>query len=134
LMQQQPRQFSNNFLTYSQFILCWHCGIQEDHKLAVLRLFANFLCTMMSTLVAALGHGGNPMSNIREEQSQTLENAGRIIFQAVVEEDYECLARTFATNARNSLVSYMSMKSRWARQQESMAKSGKKTMLRRDET
>jgi hypothetical protein len=82
---------------------------------------------MMSTLAAALGHGGNTTANINgEEHPQPIENTGRLIFQAVVEEDYESLAKAFATNARNSLVSYMSMKSRWARQQESMAKSGKK--------
>jgi hypothetical protein len=81
---------------------------------------------MMSSLAAALGHGGNPLSLRRDELTQPLDNAGCLIFQAVVEEDYESLAKAFAINARNSLVSYMSMKSRWARQQESMAKSGKK--------
>jgi hypothetical protein len=53
------------------------------------------------------------------------EEAGPRVFQAVVEDDYEGLAQIFATHARNSLVSYMSVKSRWARQQENMAKSGK---------
>ncbi len=52
------------------------------------------------------------------------QNPGHEIFQAVVDGDFESLAKTFAINARNSLISYMSMKSRWARQQESLAKSG----------
>ena len=46
------------------------------------------------------------------------------IFQAVVEEDYDGLVKIFAENARNSVISYISMKSRWARQQDYMAQSG----------
>jgi hypothetical protein len=47
------------------------------------------------------------------------------IFQAVVEKDYNGLIQIFAENARDSVLSYISMKSRWARQQQdSMTKSG----------
>lgn len=47
------------------------------------------------------------------------------IFQAVVEKDYNGLMQIFAENARDSILSYISMKSRWARQQQdSMTKSG----------
>jgi hypothetical protein len=56
--------------------------------------------------------------------TQIQQHPGQQIFQAVVEENYDSLVKIFAVNARNSLVSYMSMKSRWERQQESMAKSG----------
>lgn len=47
------------------------------------------------------------------------------IFQAVVEENYEGLANMFAENARNSVASYLSMKTRWARRHDFMAKSGR---------
>ncbi|KAG7346676.1 pfs, nacht and ankyrin domain containing protein [Nitzschia inconspicua] len=57
---------------------------------------------------------------------QRVEEVGPLIFQAVVGEDYDSLAKLFASHARSSLVSYMSMKSRWARQQESKAKSEEK--------
>ena len=65
----------------------------------------------------------------QQQQQQNMllqhhQHPGPQIFQAVAEEDYDRLTKLFAVNARNSLVSYMSMKSRWARQQESMAKSG----------
>jgi hypothetical protein len=66
------------------------------------------------------------MANLQQEHEQTTHQPGHQVFQAVVEDDCENLVKVFATNARNSLVSYMSMKSRWARQrQDSMAKSGK---------
>lgn len=48
------------------------------------------------------------------------------IFEAVVEKDYDGLAKIFAENARNGVSSYVSMKARWARQQDSMAKSEEK--------
>jgi hypothetical protein len=51
------------------------------------------------------------------------------LYQAIVDDDNDRLCKIFAANARNSLVSYMSMKSRWARQQESMAKSGKASLI-----
>lgn len=54
------------------------------------------------------------------------------LYQAIVEDDHGALCKIFAANARNSIVSYMSMKSRWARQQESMAKSGMVLGMRRD--
>ena len=47
------------------------------------------------------------------------------IFQAVVEKDYNGLMQIFAENARDSIISYISMKSRWERQQQdSMTNSG----------
>eukprot|EP00531_Pseudo-nitzschia_arenysensis_P006712 CAMPEP_0116146026 /NCGR_PEP_ID=MMETSP0329-20121206/16936_1 /TAXON_ID=697910 /ORGANISM="Pseudo-nitzschia arenysensis, Strain B593" /LENGTH=775 /DNA_ID=CAMNT_0003641729 /DNA_START=94 /DNA_END=2421 /DNA_ORIENTATION=+ len=48
------------------------------------------------------------------------------IFHAVVEENYQGLANIFAENARNSVASYLSMKTRWARRQDFMAKSEEK--------
>jgi hypothetical protein len=45
------------------------------------------------------------------------------MFHTVVEENYDGLAKIFAENARNSVISYLSMKSRWARQL-STTKSG----------
>ena len=55
---------------------------------------------------------------------QPSEGHASQIFHAVVEENYDGLAKIFAENARNSVVSYLSMKSRWVRQQDSMARSG----------
>ena len=46
------------------------------------------------------------------------------IFHAVVEENYEGLANIFAENARNTVASYMAMKSRLARRQDFVTKSG----------
>lgn len=46
------------------------------------------------------------------------------IFDAVVEGNYCGLANIFAENARKSVASYLSMKSRWSRRQDSMSKSG----------
>jgi len=48
------------------------------------------------------------------------------IFRAVVEENYDLLANFFAENARDSIMSYLSMKSRWERQEDSIAKSEEK--------
>jgi len=48
------------------------------------------------------------------------------IFQAVVENNNDGLVQIFAENARDSVVSYISMKSRWARQQDAMTKSEEK--------
>mmetsp|Transcript_12128 Transcript_12128/g.28774 ORF Transcript_12128/g.28774 Transcript_12128/m.28774 type:complete len:791 (-) Transcript_12128:49-2421(-) len=48
------------------------------------------------------------------------------IFHAVVEKNYDGLANIFAENARNSVLSYLSMSSRWARHQDSMRKSEEK--------
>ena len=67
--------------------------------------------------MASLFHGDNG----RQNESRASPSK---IFHAVVEEDYGGLAKTFAENARNSVISYLSMKSRWARQQDSMTKSG----------
>ena len=51
------------------------------------------------------------------------------LFESLVELDYDSLLKLYAANARNSVVSYLAMKSRWAqqqqRQQEQYAKSGK---------
>jgi len=49
------------------------------------------------------------------------------MFHAVVDADYDGLAKLFAENARDTVVSYISMKSRWARQDESMGKAEEKT-------
>ena len=54
------------------------------------------------------------------------------IFYAVVEENYDGLANIFAENARNSIVSYLSMKSRLARRQACMTKSGAYRWNRRE--
>mmetsp|Transcript_52281 Transcript_52281/g.107326 ORF Transcript_52281/g.107326 Transcript_52281/m.107326 type:complete len:787 (-) Transcript_52281:1437-3797(-) len=70
--------------------------------------------------MASLFHGDNG----RQNESRASPSK---IFHAVVEEDYGGLAKTFAENARNSVISYLSMKSRWARQQDSMTKSEEKT-------
>ena len=67
------------------------------------------------------------MANLPQQtqEEQTQQHPGHQLFESVVEDDYERLVKLFAAHARNSLVSYMSMKSRWARQrQDSMAKSG----------
>jgi len=48
-----------------------------------------------------------------------------MLFDAVVANDHETLIKLFASNARNSLVSYLSMKTRWAQQQEFYGKAGK---------
>ena len=69
------------------------------------------------------------VANLEQTQEPQTQQSqpGHQLFESVVEDDYESLVKLFATNARNSLVSYMSMKSRWARQrQDSMAKSGKR--------
>lgn len=63
-------------------------------------------------------------------QVDATEHPSHRLFQAVVEQDYDSLTRLFAINARNSIVSFMSMKSRWARQQDSMAKSGTLNVVR----
>jgi hypothetical protein len=55
-----------------------------------------------------------------------------MLFDAVVADDHEALVKLYATKARNSLVSYMSMKSRWAQQQELYTKSGKQLFVGRE--
>jgi hypothetical protein len=67
--------------------------------------------------------------NTNEQQQQQQLNLNpsppHQIFQAVVEKDYNGLIQIFAENARDSVLSFISMKSRWARQQQdSMTKSG----------
>lgn len=80
-------------------------------------------------MAAATTADGGRMENVPRsvnfDQLQQVRDIGPLVFQAVVEEDYEGMAKLFATHARSSLCSYMSIKSRWARQQENMAKSGK---------
>eukprot|EP00429_Kryptoperidinium_foliaceum_P009349 CAMPEP_0176006240 /NCGR_PEP_ID=MMETSP0120_2-20121206/2619_1 /TAXON_ID=160619 /ORGANISM="Kryptoperidinium foliaceum, Strain CCMP 1326" /LENGTH=721 /DNA_ID=CAMNT_0017338971 /DNA_START=62 /DNA_END=2224 /DNA_ORIENTATION=- len=49
-----------------------------------------------------------------------------MLFESVVAKDHDALIRLYASNARNSLVSYLSVKSRWARQQEFYSKSEEK--------
>jgi hypothetical protein len=72
--------------------------------------------------------------NTNEQQQQQQQQQQQLnlnpspphqIFQAVVEKDYNGLIQIFAENARDSVLSFISMKSRWARQQQdSMTKSG----------
>ena len=52
-------------------------------------------------------------------------HAAVMLFDAVVANDHEALIKLYAANARNSLMSYISMKSRWAQQQERYTKAGK---------
>lgn len=80
-------------------------------------------------MASDVGASARPRPSRDGQQHLSTCEPGQVLFQAVVENDFESIANTFATNARNSLVSYMSMKSRWARQQDSMAKSGKLTLL-----
>ncbi len=47
-----------------------------------------------------------------------------LLFDAVAAKDHDALIKIYAANARNSLISYMSMKTRLARQQEFYAKAG----------
>ena len=94
---------------------------------------------MSSSSSAAAGGGGRDGTS--ESQSSTSSSSYRVheeqhlhpsqrLFQAVVENDYDTLSKLFAINARNSVVSFMSMKSRWTRHaqqqqhQESLGKSG----------
>lgn len=57
--------------------------------------------------------------------SLTSSHPGSCLFEATVSKDYDAIIKLFATNGRNSLVSYLSMKSRWAQQQEAYSKSGR---------
>ena len=59
-------------------------------------------------------------------------HAAVMLFDAVVANDHEALIKLYAANARNSLLSYLSMKSRWAQQQERYTKAGKTTCFLRD--
>lgn len=59
-------------------------------------------------------------------QQNTRHSLPSRMFHAVVEENYGDLANMFAQNARNSVISYLSMKSRWARHQDSMTNSEEK--------
>lgn len=60
-----------------------------------------------------------------ETSSPVVGHPGTMLFDAVVANDHEALVKLYAANARNSLASYMSMKSRWAQQQEFYTKAGK---------
>mmetsp|Transcript_46016 Transcript_46016/g.112352 ORF Transcript_46016/g.112352 Transcript_46016/m.112352 type:complete len:956 (+) Transcript_46016:269-3136(+) len=89
--------------------------------------------------IAGSGAGASSSSSsssYRVDEEQHLHPSQRL-FQAVVEDDYDTLSKLFAVNARNSVVSFMSMKSRWTRQrhnssqqqqqqQESLGKSEEK--------
>lgn len=50
------------------------------------------------------------------------------LFQSVIDRDYDGLHRLYAANARNSVVSYLSMKSQWTQRQENYTKSGKELL------
>jgi hypothetical protein len=43
----------------------------------------------------------------------TMESISQALFEAVSERDYESLARMYGTNARDAILSYLSMKQRW---------------------
>lgn len=49
---------------------------------------------------------------------------GACLFEATVAKDYDAIVKLYASNARNSLVSYLSMRSRWGHQQENYSNSG----------
>ncbi len=57
-----------------------------------------------------------------------VRHTATMLFDAVVANDHEALIKLYATNARNALASYISMKSRWAQQQERYSKAGKVTL------
>jgi len=59
-----------------------------------------------------------------ETPTAMVGNPGSLLFYAVAAKDHEALIKVYATNARNSLVSYMSMKNRLARQQEFYSSAG----------
>ena len=41
------------------------------------------------------------------------EDVSRALFEAVAKKDYGSLARLYGTNAQSSILSFLSMKSRW---------------------
>jgi len=45
---------------------------------------------------------------------RTMEPVSQALFEGVAHRDYDSLSRLFATNARNAVVSYLSMRQRWA--------------------
>ena len=50
-----------------------------------------------------------------DSSSTRMMNPAHCLFESVVEKDYSTLVQLFAQNARNAIVSYLSMKShRWA--------------------
>lgn len=69
--------------------------------------------------MASLFHSHNSQPNERYSLSSQ-------IFHAVIDNNYGALADTFAQNARDFMVSYLSMRSRWGREQDSMTKSEEK--------
>jgi hypothetical protein len=79
---------------------------------------------MAATSATAGGGAAASSSSSSSYRVETEQHPSQRLFQAVVDEDYDSLTKLFAINARNSIVSFMSMKSRWARQQDNLAKSG----------
>ena len=65
------------------------------------------------------------------EASPLVGHPGTMLFEAVVANDHETLINLYATSSRNSLVSYLSMKSRWAQQHEFYTNAGKFGFARR---
>lgn len=59
-----------------------------------------------------------------EAPTPLLGHPASLLFDAVVAKDHEGLIQIYAVNARNSLISYMTMKSRLARQQEFYGNAG----------
>lgn len=77
-----------------------------------------------TSATAGGGAAASSSSSSSSYRVETEQHPSQRLFQAVVDEDYDSLTKLFAINARNSIVSFMSMKSRWARQQDNLAKSG----------
>ena len=51
----------------------------------------------------------------QDMQSNAMESSlTQSLFEAVVQKDYESLVHLYATNARNAVLSYLSMRRRWA--------------------
>jgi hypothetical protein len=46
--------------------------------------------------------------------TQTMQEAPPTMFDLVAKRDYDGLVAIYATNAQNAVVSYLSMRSRWA--------------------
>lgn len=49
---------------------------------------------------------------------------GNSLFDTVVAQDYEKLIELYCTNAKNAVGTYLTMRNRWAQQQDHYGKSG----------
>ena len=59
-----------------------------------------------------------------ETHSELVGHPASLLFDVVAAKDHEALLKIYAANARNSLLSFMSMKVRLARQQEFYSNAG----------